>query len=101
MIVPDILLAEGDMIGDFVVLHTPGHTPGCICLYSAQDRLLFSGRRSLPTGAAGAMIFPGGAGRNLPARSTGSRRWMLKDCSQATGSPRSRTAAGASQLPRG
>jgi hypothetical protein len=28
MIVPDILLAEGDMIGDFVVLHTPGPHPG-------------------------------------------------------------------------
>ena len=42
---PDRLLDEGDKIefGDmrFEVLHTPGHSPGCICLYG--HGVLFSG----------------------------------------------------------
>ena len=42
---PDRLLSEGDMlhIGDIelVVLHTPGHTPGSICLLSGDT--LFTG----------------------------------------------------------
>lgn len=25
------------------ILHTPGHTPGSVCLYSAEEKLLFSG----------------------------------------------------------
>jgi glyoxylase-like metal-dependent hydrolase (beta-lactamase superfamily II) len=29
----DLKLQEGDKIGKFEVLHTPGHTRGCICLY--------------------------------------------------------------------
>lgn len=41
----DKLLSDGDEIklGEFIikVLHTPGHTPGCICLYA--ENLLFSG----------------------------------------------------------
>jgi glyoxylase-like metal-dependent hydrolase (beta-lactamase superfamily II) len=39
-------LREGDMIeclGGFKVIHTPGHTPGSICLYQAEKGILFSG----------------------------------------------------------
>jgi glyoxylase-like metal-dependent hydrolase (beta-lactamase superfamily II) len=40
-------LAEGDVVdlGDraFTVLHTPGHTPGSICLWDERDGVLFSG----------------------------------------------------------
>ena len=39
----DILLEEGARIGPFTVIHTPGHTKGSICLYSAKDQLLLSG----------------------------------------------------------
>ncbi len=39
----DILLDDGDRIGPFTVLHTPGHTKGSICLYSKNDGLLISG----------------------------------------------------------
>lgn len=28
---------------EFKVIHTPGHTSGCSCLYSAEHKLLFSG----------------------------------------------------------
>lgn len=64
-IVPDILLSDGDTIGDFVVLHTPGHTPGCICLYSGTDRLLFSGDTVFADGYFGRYDFPGGSRTEL------------------------------------
>ncbi|HEX3824823.1 MAG TPA: MBL fold metallo-hydrolase [Mycobacteriales bacterium] len=45
--VPTKLLRDGDELdlGGRVlkVLHTPGHTPDCICLFDAQSRLLFTG----------------------------------------------------------
>ena len=31
------------MLGGLEVVHTPGHTPGSVCLYGARDRILFSG----------------------------------------------------------
>ena len=40
-------LSEGDKVGtggiSFEVIHTPGHTPGGVCLYSDSTRTLFSG----------------------------------------------------------
>ena len=41
----DLLLAEGDAIPgtSFKVLHTPGHSPGSICLYSEEEAVLVSG----------------------------------------------------------
>ena len=52
---PDRLLAEGDRVNfgrrELTVLHTPGHSRGCICLYSEEHKTLFSGdtlfRRSI------------------------------------------------------
>ena len=38
-IAPDIILNDGDTIGGLRVIHTPGHTPGSICLYSAPDKV--------------------------------------------------------------
>ena len=64
-IIPDILLSEGDTVGDFTVLHTPGHTPGCICLYSEADRLLFSGDTVFADGYFGRYDFPGGSRTEL------------------------------------
>lgn len=62
-VTPDTLLAEGDeiMVGThrFVVWSTPGHTPGCICLYDAADGILFSGD-TLFANAHGRTDFPGG-----------------------------------------
>jgi glyoxylase-like metal-dependent hydrolase (beta-lactamase superfamily II) len=37
---------DGDVIpalGGLRVIHTPGHTPGSICLYGERDRILFTG----------------------------------------------------------
>jgi glyoxylase-like metal-dependent hydrolase (beta-lactamase superfamily II) len=42
---PDVLLKDGDTIydSDLVVIHTPGHTQGSICLYSSSQQFIFSG----------------------------------------------------------
>ena len=37
---------DGDllpMLGGLEVVHTPGHTPGSVCLYAARQKLLFTG----------------------------------------------------------
>lgn len=36
-------LREGDQIGDFIVIETPGHTPGHVAYWREQDRLLILG----------------------------------------------------------
>jgi len=67
--VPAIDLAEGSRIRfgeiDLEVLHTPGHTEGSVCLYAADEALLFSGdtlfaagwgRTDLPGGDPDALV---------------------------------------------
>jgi len=60
-IAPDIVLTEGDFIGDLQVLHTPGHTPGSICLLAERELLLFSGDTVFSDGCFGRYDFPGGS----------------------------------------
>ncbi|MGH2352143.1 MAG: MBL fold metallo-hydrolase [Chloroflexota bacterium] len=61
-------LYEGDTVtlGAFAfrVLHTPGHTPGSICLHLQEHALLFSGD-TLFAGSYGRYDLPGGDGRLL------------------------------------
>jgi glyoxylase-like metal-dependent hydrolase (beta-lactamase superfamily II) len=64
-IVPDIVLTEGDTIGELRVLHTPGHTPGSICLLSERDRVLISGDTVFTDGAFGRYDFFGGSRADL------------------------------------
>ena len=64
-IVPDIMLAEGDTIGTLRVLHTPGHTPGSICLYAEEDRVLISGDTVFTDGGFGRYDFLGGSRQDL------------------------------------
>jgi glyoxylase-like metal-dependent hydrolase (beta-lactamase superfamily II) len=45
---------------DFTAIHTPGHTPGCICLYSEKSKTLFSGDTVFSHGSFGRYDFPGG-----------------------------------------
>lgn len=58
----DVLLEnEGtvDFAGfKFDVIHTPGHTPGGICLYSPQDKIIFTGD-TLFANSVGRTDFPG------------------------------------------
>jgi len=58
----DLLLEDGDelILGglSFKVIHTPGHTPGCICLF--HDKYLISGD-TLFEQSIGRTDFPGGS----------------------------------------
>lgn len=68
----DRLLHEGDLVEAsglrFEVLHTPGHTPGSICLLIGDElgRHLFSGD-TLFAGSVGRTDFPGGDAREMRA----------------------------------
>jgi glyoxylase-like metal-dependent hydrolase (beta-lactamase superfamily II) len=66
-IVPDIILNDGDQIGDLAVLHTPGHTQGSICLHSEKHRILISGDTVFTDGAFGRFDFPGSSRQQLAA----------------------------------
>jgi glyoxylase-like metal-dependent hydrolase (beta-lactamase superfamily II) len=41
-------ILDGDRIGDWEVLVTPGHAPGHVCLYRRSDRVLIAGDHLLP-----------------------------------------------------
>ena len=59
---PDVLLHDGDTVRlgatDLNVIHTPGHSPGSICLYANGN--LFTGD-TLFVGAVGRIDLPGGS----------------------------------------
>jgi glyoxylase-like metal-dependent hydrolase (beta-lactamase superfamily II) len=57
---PDILLKGGETFGSFEVIHTPGHTPGGICLYDAAAKTLFSGDTVFEDGSFGRTDLYGG-----------------------------------------
>jgi len=60
---PDVLLKDGDIINEariqLTVLHTPGHSPGGICLYAEAEAKVFSGD-ALFAESVGRTDFPGG-----------------------------------------
>ena len=60
-VAPDRLLADGDEVGGFRVLHTPGHTPGSCCLYDEATGDLLSGDTVFADGCFGRYDFPGGS----------------------------------------
>ncbi len=64
-VVPDILLKGGELIGGLLVIHTPGHTPGGICLYDAGSRSLFSGDTVFQDGSFGRTDLYGGNASKL------------------------------------
>lgn len=68
--VPAVDLAEGDDIRfgsiRLTVLHTPGHTPGSVCLQARDEGLLFSGD-TLFAGGWGRIDLPGGSAEAMVA----------------------------------
>lgn len=66
---PDILLSGGEKIEigeiELEVIHTPGHSPGSICLYEPEKKWLFSGDTVFAYGSFGRVDFPGGDARAL------------------------------------
>jgi len=64
---PDFFIQEGDISInglDLKVLHTPGHSPGSVCLYWTQQKALFSGDLVFKEGI-GRTDLPGGDGAKL------------------------------------
>lgn len=63
-------LADGDALRlggvAFTVLHTPGHTPGSICLHDGSDKVLLSGDTLFAAGM-GRVDLPGGDERQMVA----------------------------------
>ena len=57
---PDRILEDGETIGPLTVIHTPGHTPGGICLYEEHREILFSGDTVFTEGSFGRYDLPGG-----------------------------------------
>jgi hydroxyacylglutathione hydrolase len=60
----DVKLKNGDMLKigdeDFEVIHTPGHSPGSLCLYGKKIKSLFSGDTIFSYGSFGRYDFPEG-----------------------------------------
>lgn len=58
---PDKTLADGDTVtlGSSVwrVIHTPGHTPGCICLYNEAEKRMITGDTLFADGGFGRFDF--------------------------------------------
>lgn len=77
----DVLLDDGDTVTaagiTLKVLHTPGHTPGGICLYAESEGVVFAGDTLFAEGV-GRSDFPGGDGRQL-IRSIQTRLLTLPD----------------------
>ena len=64
---PDFFLQGGDLeLGDTAlqVFHTPGHSPGSVCFYSAADQVLVTGDVIFKDGI-GRTDLPGGSGKAL------------------------------------
>ncbi len=78
---PDASADDGLVIGlatfPAQVLHTPGHTPGSICLLWAKQNLLLAGD-TLFAGSIGRTDLPGGDGRQI-LQSLRSRLLVLPD----------------------
>jgi glyoxylase-like metal-dependent hydrolase (beta-lactamase superfamily II) len=66
---PDKTLKNNDMINlgncSLKVIHTPGHTPGSICLYEPKSKILFSGDTIFSHGHVGRTDLPGGSPEQL------------------------------------
>jgi glyoxylase-like metal-dependent hydrolase (beta-lactamase superfamily II) len=64
---PDLFLAEGELdVGGMLlnVIHTPGHSPGSVCLYWPEEKTLWTGDLVFEAGV-GRTDLPGGDGRLL------------------------------------
>lgn len=65
---PDIVVTDGQQVDicghKATIIHTPGHTPGGMCVYFADEDMLLSGD-TLFCESLGRYDFPGGSGRDI------------------------------------
>lgn len=65
----DFKLKDGDIINwgslELQVIHTPGHTPGGICLHEKNKKILFTGDTVFSHGSFGRIDFIGGNGNQM------------------------------------
>ena len=66
-IAADRLLRDGDEVGGYRVLHTPGHTPGSCCLLDEATGDLLAGDTVFTDGCFGRYDFAGGSREALTA----------------------------------
>jgi hydroxyacylglutathione hydrolase len=93
---PDASAEDGLTIGldtlPAEVIHTPGHTPGSICLHFSTQHLLIAGD-TLFAGSIGRTDLPGGDGRQI-LRSLRDRLLVLPDTTQVIPGHGSETTIG-------
>jgi hydroxyacylglutathione hydrolase len=84
VVAPDASAEDGLTVGlstlPAVILHTPGHTPGSICLHFPEAQLLLAGD-TLFAGSIGRTDLPGGDGRQI-LRSLRDRLLVLPDATR-------------------
>jgi glyoxylase-like metal-dependent hydrolase (beta-lactamase superfamily II) len=77
----DVAIGDGSAVKlgatDFQVLHTPGHTPGSVCLWIPAQQKLIAGD-TLFRESIGRTDLPGGDGRQI-LRSIRDKIWALPD----------------------
>jgi hydroxyacylglutathione hydrolase len=59
-IAPNHTVGDGDRVSDLLIIHTPGHTPGSICIFDEENGDLISGDTVFTDGGFGRFDFPGG-----------------------------------------
>ena len=57
----DSIVLRGEKTVTFKVLHTPGHTPGCICLLNEDEGIMFTGDTLFANGGVGRTDFKWGS----------------------------------------
>ena len=63
----DISLKEGDKLGEYEIVHTPGHTQGSICLLNRGAGILITGDTIFAKGFTGRTDLPGGSVEQMKA----------------------------------
>ena len=60
--IKEINAGDKIMLGGYLfdIIHTPGHSPGSVCLYEKETKLLISGDTVFPNGSFGRYDFPFG-----------------------------------------
>ena len=66
---PDKTFKDGQVIKvgklTFVIIATPGHTPGSVCFWEENKKICFTGDTIFEAGGRGRTDFPGGSAEQM------------------------------------